>query len=130
LLNPEESNLKKAKSLAFGVFMGIVPIWGFQMIAAFSLAIVLKLNKTLVLIASNISIPPLIPMIVFVSIWLGGFVLHTGYTITFSATLSLQSIHNMMIQYIIGSIVLAALAGVIVFLVSYIILSRILRNDK
>ncbi|MDR1886383.1 MAG: DUF2062 domain-containing protein [Prevotellaceae bacterium] len=127
LLNPEESNLKKAKSLAFGVFMGIMPIWGFQMITAFALAVVLKLNRTLVLFASNISIPPMMPPIIFGSLWFGSLVLHTEEIIDFSSAVSLRSVGNMMVQYITGSIILATLAGLAMFLISYALLSRIRR---
>ncbi|MDR1338966.1 MAG: DUF2062 domain-containing protein, partial [Prevotellaceae bacterium] len=102
LFNPEESNLKKAQSLAFGIFMGIIPIWGFQMIAAFALAAVLKLNKTLVLLASNISMPVMIPAIVFGSLWLGSLVLNTGDAVKFNSDISLQSVGDMIFQYIIG----------------------------
>ena len=35
----------KAVSVAFGIFMGIVPIWGFQLVVAIFLAILFKLNK-------------------------------------------------------------------------------------
>ena len=41
--------------------MGIVPIWGFQMLAALFLSYIFRLNKIIVLLFSNISIPPLIP---------------------------------------------------------------------
>jgi hypothetical protein len=34
LYNPEESDAVKALSVGFGVFMGIVPIWGFQLAVA------------------------------------------------------------------------------------------------
>jgi glycosyltransferase involved in cell wall biosynthesis len=124
LFNPEESNLKKAKSLAFGVFMGIIPIWGFQMIVAFALAIFFKLNKTLVLLASNISLPPMIPAIIFGSLWCGSLVLHTETIIKFSREISLQSVGNMMLQYIVGSVILATLASVATFLISYVLLHR------
>src|SRR5690606_4335119 len=32
LQRPDETNVRKASSIAFGVFMGIVPIWGFQLL--------------------------------------------------------------------------------------------------
>ena len=44
-----------------GIFMGIVPIWGYQMLATLFLAHVLKLNKVIAIVAANISIPPMIP---------------------------------------------------------------------
>jgi glycosyltransferase involved in cell wall biosynthesis len=129
LFNPEESSLKKAKSLAFGVFMGIIPIWGFQMITAFAFAAVLKLNKTLVLLASNISIPPMIPVIVFGSLWCGSLALNTGHVIKFSNDISIQSVGNMLFQYIIGSVILALIVSSMIFLVSYVFLSRILKKQ-
>jgi len=129
LLNPEESNLNKAKSLAFGVFMGIIPIWGFQMIVAFALAMILKLNKTLVLLASNISIPPMIPVIISGSLWFGSLALRTGNVIEFSRDISLQSAGNMMLQYIVGSIILAFVAGTVTFLTSYMLLATLWNTD-
>ena len=44
---------KMAASIALGLFFGIVPIWGFQMLAAFTTASVLKLNRVVVLLASS-----------------------------------------------------------------------------
>ena len=56
--NPQHTDSLKAISVAFGVFMGIIPIWGFQLVTAIFLAVLFKLNKVLVIIAANISIPP------------------------------------------------------------------------
>ncbi len=48
--DPSQSNIRKSVSVAFGIFMGILPIWGFQLLSAIFLAVVLKLNKGLVII--------------------------------------------------------------------------------
>jgi hypothetical protein len=51
----------RAASVGFGMFMGIVPIWGFQLLVGIPLAIAMRLNKTLFIVAANISIfPPVI----------------------------------------------------------------------
>lgn len=123
LLNPHHSDEKKALSIAFGVFMGIVPIWGFQLAIAIFLAIVLKLNKGLVIIAANISIPPMIPLIVFISYkmgawWMGAKAMH----LEFSRNISLQDIKANLQQYIYGSITLAVIAAVLLGLVSYLLM--------
>src|SRR5690606_16375920 len=42
--NGNESNLKKATAIGFGIFMGIFPVWGFQMLIAGVLAKLFRLN--------------------------------------------------------------------------------------
>ncbi|HTI11531.1 MAG TPA: DUF2062 domain-containing protein [Puia sp.] len=120
LFHPHHSDFVKAASIALGIFMGIIPIWGFQMIVAVFLALLFRLNKALVLIASNISIPPMIPLIIFGSyklgaIWMGD---HPGH-LEFSSNISLESIRNNLRQYILGSTTLAILAGCIIGLLAF-----------
>ncbi|HTB52560.1 MAG TPA: DUF2062 domain-containing protein [Ferruginibacter sp.] len=112
LFNPNESDRIKALSVAFGVFMGIIPIWGFQLIVAIFLAVILRLNKALVIIAANISIPPMIPFIIYLSYKTGGYCLHTSTDIEYSKMLSPRSIENNFAQYIYGSVTLATVAAI------------------
>jgi glycosyltransferase involved in cell wall biosynthesis len=122
-LNPHESIQVKSISVAFGIFMGIVPIWGFQLVAAIFLAVLLKLNKPLVIIAANISIPPMIPVIIFASYKMGGLWMgNNAVSFNYSRSLSLESIKNNLQQYIYGSISLAIAAGVFFGLLTYIVL--------
>jgi glycosyltransferase involved in cell wall biosynthesis len=123
LFHPHHSDPVKAASIALGVFMGIVPIWGFQMLVAVAIAFIFRLNKAMVLIASNISIPPMIPLIIFASyklgaIWMGS---NPGH-LEFSRDLSLESIRNNLKQYILGSTTLAILAGCIAGLLAFALL--------
>ena len=64
-IKKNESSFKKSLSLGFGVFMGIFPIWGFQLLIGIPLAVFFKLNKVLFITAANISIPPMIPFIIY-----------------------------------------------------------------
>ncbi len=123
LFNPHHSDGLKAASIAFGVFMGIVPIWGFQLVTAIFLAIVFKLNKPLVIVAANISIPPMLPLIIFASYKAGAFWMgHHAMPIVFSRSISLDSIKNNLQQYIYGSITLAIVAGIFFGLLAFILL--------
>jgi glycosyltransferase involved in cell wall biosynthesis len=126
LYNPHHSPQLKAMSVAFGIFMGIVPIWGFQLAVAIFLAILLKLNKPLVIIAANISIPPMIPVIIFLSykagaLWMGA----NAMQINFSNNITIQSIKKNLQQYILGSITLAVAAALVFGLVTFIFLKLI-----
>jgi hypothetical protein len=67
LLNSSDSNVKLAASIALGLFMGVIPIWGFQIVTTIALAHFLKLNKFVAVTASNISLPPILPLIIFLS---------------------------------------------------------------
>jgi glycosyltransferase involved in cell wall biosynthesis len=122
-INAHQSDQVKALSIAFGVFMGIVPIWGFQLIAAIFLAFVFRLNKTLVIIAANISVPPMIPLIIYGSYKAGAYWMGDKKTdIVFNHNISLESVRNNFAQYIYGSITLAVIAGAIFGIVTFAML--------
>jgi glycosyltransferase involved in cell wall biosynthesis len=120
LLNPDESNFKKAASLSLGLFMGVSPFWGWQMALALALAILFKLNKAITLLASNISIPPFIPFILFGSYLTGGLVINNHKDVNFDTGITFEMVKQNFFQYIVGSIVfgvgIAVLAGGITWL--------------
>jgi uncharacterized protein (DUF2062 family) len=131
ILNPHHSDELKAASIAFGIFMGIIPIWGFQLAAAIFFSIILKLNKALVIVAANISIPPMIPVIIFLSYKLGAFWMGSeASAITFNQDITLRTIYNNLQQYIYGSITLAIVAALVFGLVSYLFLKIFKRNTS
>ncbi len=126
LYNPHHSAQLKAISVAVGIFMGILPIWGFQLVSAIFLAIIFKLNKPLVIVAANISIPPMIPIIIFLSyksgvLWMG----KNAMQINFSNSITLESIKNNLAQYIYGSITLAVFAAIVSGLLTFILLKLV-----
>ncbi len=130
LMNPAESDGVKAGSVAFGIFMGIVPIWGFQLLVAIFLAFLLKLNKVLVVIAANISIPPMIPLIIFSSyqfgaVWMGD----EAGSLVFTRDITLESIQKNLQQYIYGSFTLALVAGAVGGLATFILLKLFKRKS-
>jgi glycosyltransferase involved in cell wall biosynthesis len=121
--DPKFSNMNLALSFAFGVFMGIVPIWGYQMLTAVFLAHLLKLNKVLVVISANISLPPLIPLILYFSLRMGEFVLGNDLNLSFHSDISFETIKSALWSYVVGSIVLAIFAGVLSGLLSFSLLA-------
>lgn len=130
LFNPHHSDKLKAFSMAFGIFMGIIPVWGFQLVTAIFLAILFKLNKPIVILAANISVPPMIPVIIFLSyktgaFWMGDNALH----FEFDKSISLSSIQKNLQQYIYGSITLAILAGAFFGLLTFILLKLFHRKS-
>jgi uncharacterized protein (DUF2062 family) len=100
--------------------MGIFPIWGFQMLTALALSFVFRLNKVLVILASNISFGPMTPIIIFIShrvgaIWMGDRV----QQLSFSTDITFAKVKADLLQYVAGAITLAMVAGVIFGIVTY-----------
>lgn len=126
--NPEHSPQLKAKSVAFGVFMGIVPIWGFQLLVAISLAFLFRLNKAIVVTAAHISVAPMIPVIIFLSyktgsLWMGGKDVEIPLD-----KISIKAIGEHLEQYLYGSISLAIFAGIIAGLLTFALLKLFKRR--
>ena len=110
--------------------MGIVPIWGYQLVTAIFVAYLLKLNKIIVAISANISIPPMIPIILFLSIKIGELVLANDLKLNIDTHISFATIKSAMLTYIVGSIVFAIFAGMVSGLLSYSLLALTRKQGK
>lgn len=119
VLESAGTNRIKAFSVAMGVFIGLSPFWGFQTLLVISLSVLFKLNKVLAFVASNISLPPFIPFIIAASLFIGAPFVH-GNSNILNQELNFELIKNNLLQYVIGSLILATtmsvLSGVGVFL--------------
>lgn len=129
MIVPGESDLRKAVSLGFGVFMGIFPIWGFQLITAIFVSFLLKMNKALVILGANISIPPMLPFILIGSYKMGAYWMgDRAMKLDLTSRITLDSVKANLEQYLYGSITLAILAGIFFGLLSYFIFKMIPRK--
>ena len=112
--------MQKSVAIAFGVFMGIIPIWGFQLITGIALCHLWKINKAIFITAAHISVAPLVPFVVYLSFLTGGIVLNEPGSIReFASLVSPEVIKQNLFQYVIGSVVLAVVAGLFFGLFSY-----------
>jgi len=121
-IHPGESNHHKAKSLAFGVFMGIVPVWGFQLLIGIPLALFFKMNKTLFLLAANISIFPFTPFFWALSLLTGKILL--GYDDwSFSRSgITLEQFKEAGSAFFLGGTVLALSSALLTYAIARMVL--------
>ena len=117
IVHSADSNVRMAAAMGWGVFCGIIPIWGYQMVVAGLLAHFLRLNKVVAIVFSNISIPPMIPFILYGSMAVGAWVLNVENIFSID-NISIETVGQSLSQYLVGSLVLAAISGVLVFLLS------------
>ena len=122
-----ESNARLAAAMGWGVLCGILPIWGYQMIFAGLSAHFMRLNKLVAIVFSNISIPPMIPFILYGSYWLGGRI--TGLPVELTlAEVTLRRMAECLAQYLAGSVALAVAAGAAVWAVSWCVMTLMKRT--
>ncbi len=128
-LDESESNAKKSFSVALGIFFGIVPIWGYQLVTAILVAYLLKLNKAIVILTANISMPLMLPAILYASLKTGEVVTGEVSTITFQ-NISLENIKLNLYVYISGAIVLSFAMAILTGVITYLFLSLVRNNKK
>lgn len=129
IIHSKDSNIRMAAAMGWGIFCGIIPIWGYQMIFAGVAAHFMKLNKIVALVFSNISIPPMIPFLLYGSMVAGSIVLNKENIFSIDS-ISFDTIGSSLNQYIIGSFVLATVSGLLVFAVSLLIMVVCKRKSK
>ncbi|WP_282125197.1 DUF2062 domain-containing protein [Marinifilum flexuosum] len=119
------SNSVIALSLALGAFIAFSPSWGFQTALALSLAVLLRLNKVLVLVTVNISsIPPIIPLILIAGYQTGAFVLTGQFQTEVPDLMDLKTLGENYLQFALGSLIVASGVGSVLYLVILLLLRR------
>jgi uncharacterized protein (DUF2062 family) len=100
-----------AAAVFWGVLIGVVPIWGFQTLAALGLAILLRLNKPLILAATFINNPFFLPFLIGGSLEAGSF-LRTGkwQAWRLSAFTGAQ-LKGEMLSWFLGSLIVGVVVG-------------------
>ncbi|MDV6169283.1 DUF2062 domain-containing protein [Flavobacterium sp. DG1-102-2] len=126
VLESGDSNTKKALSIALGVFIGIAPLWGLQTVLVLSSAYLLRLNKLIAFAFSNISIPPAIPVIIYLSLKMGSLFIAGGKTLDTATTF--DAIKQNLAQYLVGSILLAVLMSFLFGMTAYVLLTALDKN--
>lgn len=115
---------KAAFSLSTGVFIGIFPIHLFQVITFLGLSYILKLNRPLGYLGVSISSPPIMPLIIIITVGIGRIVVMLDF-LPLISTNTLSTAAKYGIEFIIGSIVLAPVAACTTFLISFPIFKKL-----
>jgi uncharacterized protein (DUF2062 family)/trans-aconitate methyltransferase len=130
LFSEQLSAGRAAAAVFVGIFIGIVPIYGFQTLAALGLAFVFRLNKPLTFASTFINNPFLQPFLVVGSVQLG-FFLRTGSFQPWSiALLSGAQMKQGLISWALGSIALGVLVGALGAAATALAISLASARDK
>lgn len=84
----------------------------------------MRLNVPLVFFAANISIPPMIPFILYASFWTGALVQGENRGNLILSEMNLEVIKTNVYQYTLGAVTLSVVAAIVVGLLVYVWLKR------
>lgn len=127
ITDSEDSNRKITFAIMLGLFMGIFPVWGYQMILAVVLAHFLRLNKVITLVFSNISIPPMIPFLLYGSYAMGGWLLGQPLTLQLH-DVTFEVLKESLWQYLAGSVLLAVVCSLAGGVLAFLLLTLFRKN--
>lgn len=100
-----------AAAVFLGIFIGIVPIYGFQTLAAVGVALLFRLNKPLTVAGTFINNPLLQPLIVVSSVDLGCFLRGSPFPPLNASSLTGAHLKEELLAWVIGSVPLGILVG-------------------
>ena len=102
---------RAAAAVFVGIFIGIAPIYGFQLLTAVGLAFLFKLNKPLTVAATFINNPLLQPVIIVSSVEIGYFLRSGAFRRFDLSALAGAHVKEEILAFVIGSVVLGVVVG-------------------
>jgi uncharacterized protein (DUF2062 family)/SAM-dependent methyltransferase len=111
LLKEDLTPGRAAAAVFLGIFIGIVPIYGFQTLVAVSLALFFRLNKPLTVAATFINNPLLQPPTVVGSVELGYFLRSGSFRPFHLSALTGAHMKEELLAWVMGSVVLGVIVG-------------------
>lgn len=123
ILKSHSSNLDIALGFGLGIFVGFIPVYGFQTILVLLLLLFIpKCNKITAIASSQLFIPPFIPFTVGLDFIVGSLLL-TG-KINLIRITQFEDILIYIKPIFIGSIIVAPIMGALSTLIVYLILKK------
>ena len=89
LLEEHASAARLGVGVATGVLIGCTPFLGFQVLLAIGMATVFKLNRIAVVLGTQVSTPPITPLLLFANAQVGAILLHRHWL-----PISLESVRD------------------------------------
>ena len=102
---------RAAAAVFLGIFIGVVPIYGFQTLAALGLAVLFRLNKPLTFASTFINNPFLLPVLVVSSIEAGCFLITGRFQPWKLSVFTVAHAKEELLFWVLGSVVVGAVVG-------------------
>jgi uncharacterized protein (DUF2062 family) len=111
-----------AMAAATGIFIGTLPIFSFHTVTIIYISIKLRLNKMLSVNMQHLCIPPFVPI---ACIEIGHYMLHGQWLKTASFKTLFEEIDSRILEWLLGSLILAPVNALVFAAITYIIASAV-----
>ena len=110
-------------AVCVGVIIGTSPFFGVQFAITLVVCAILRLNPVITYLAANVSVPPLIPFIIYASIQVGTLVFTGDWLSLDRAAVLAQDPWTFGASWVLGSTVLGLILGIPAGLLTYLLMS-------
>jgi len=134
LLRLNNSPREIALGVGLGVFIGVLPVYGLHTLLVVIAALLVRpANKIAILLGTNISLPPTVPVITWAGYEIGRCVLGNGLEpLSWSVfkDITLQKLSSYYPTLFIGSLILGVVCAGIFYILTFIIVKMIKSRKK
>lgn len=118
-----------ASGVAIGAFIGVLPLYGLHTVLVVIAAVLIpRTNKVAILLGTNISLPPTVPLITWSGYEIGRFVLPKSYPSLaeayFKQHITIETIKSIYYPLFVGSLILGLICATILYFIILIIITR------
>jgi uncharacterized protein (DUF2062 family)/2-polyprenyl-3-methyl-5-hydroxy-6-metoxy-1,4-benzoquinol methylase len=119
--------LRLGGAVALGIVIGCSPFFGLHLWIGLGLAVLLRLNKVAVFLGSQISIPPIAPLLGFASVQLGSLLLHGRWLLLAPADFALSRLPGLLRGFFLSWLLGGLLIGVGLAVPAFVITALLVR---
>lgn len=113
------SPTRLGQSVALGFFVGTLPLYGLQTVLGSALGFWLGLDVLVVALASNISLPPFIPLLLYLDLTIGSLLLRGEPLALRLSEVSFGGLSELGLELALGSLVVSLAFAGVGFVVAY-----------
>ncbi|MCK5844156.1 MAG: DUF2062 domain-containing protein [Victivallales bacterium] len=125
LLRENASPSGLAAAAATGMFLGTLPLFGFHTITIIYVSVKLRLNKVMSVNISHLCMPPCVPI---ACVELGHYALNGKWLVLDSMHAAFGELKLRLLEWVVGSLILAPLNAVVFWFLTYAVASVITRR--
>ena len=126
-LKANTSPKKAASSVSVGVFIGIFPIHGLQVITLLGLTFLFRLNRPLAFLGVCVSSLPFLPLLIVIAVAVGRLVLPPDI-ITIHGQKTAEMVAHGAIEFVVGSIILSIVVSLATFFITFPLFNQLAKT--